>query len=307
MTRSGFVAVAGRPNVGKSTLVNALVGAKVAVTSDKPQTTRRAIRGIANGEREGERWQLVLVDLPGVQQPARRAHRAHAAPRRARAGRLRRRAVRAERRRAQRRRATASSREALRRRQAAGRGGREQGRPARPRGRRRRRSCRRGGARGGRASTLREIVPGLGADGVRASARCATRSSALLPEGPFYFPDGRASATSRSRCALAELVREQALQRTREEVPHSIEVQVEDIEDARRADGRARVLWVETESQKGILIGAQRQHGAGDRHGGAAGDRARARPARAPRPDRQGAPRLAPRRGLLDRLGIEAT
>ena len=69
MTRSGFVAVAGRPNVGKSTLVNALVGAKVAVTSDKPQTTRRAIRGIATGEQDGEGWQLVLVDLPGVQSP----------------------------------------------------------------------------------------------------------------------------------------------------------------------------------------------------------------------------------------------
>src|SRR5436309_9617699 len=69
MTRSGFVAVAGRPNVGKSTLVNALVGAKVAVTSDKPQTTRRAIRGVVSGELEGESWQLVLVDLPGVQRP----------------------------------------------------------------------------------------------------------------------------------------------------------------------------------------------------------------------------------------------
>src|SRR3989440_7436142 len=64
-TRSGFVAFAGRPNVGKSTLANAIVGAKVAIVSDKPQTTRRAIRGVATGQG----WQLVLVDLPGVQRP----------------------------------------------------------------------------------------------------------------------------------------------------------------------------------------------------------------------------------------------
>ena len=63
--RSGFVAVAGRPNVGKSTLVNALCGGKVAIVSDKPQTTRRRIFGIANGPD----WQLVLVDLPGFQRP----------------------------------------------------------------------------------------------------------------------------------------------------------------------------------------------------------------------------------------------
>ena len=64
-TRSGFVALAGRPNAGKSTLVNRIVGGKVAIVSDKPQTTRREIRGIATGPD----WQLVLVDLPGVQRP----------------------------------------------------------------------------------------------------------------------------------------------------------------------------------------------------------------------------------------------
>ncbi len=63
--KSGFVAVAGRPNVGKSTLVNALAGGKVAIVSDKPQTTRRRIFGIANGEDH----QLVLADLPGFQRP----------------------------------------------------------------------------------------------------------------------------------------------------------------------------------------------------------------------------------------------
>ena len=63
--KSGFVAVAGRPNVGKSTLVNALSGGKVAIVSDKPQTTRRRIFGIANGDD----YQLVLVDMPGFQRP----------------------------------------------------------------------------------------------------------------------------------------------------------------------------------------------------------------------------------------------
>ena len=63
--KSGFVAIAGRPNVGKSTLVNAVSGGKVAIVSDKPQTTRQRIFGIANGED----YQLVLVDLPGFQRP----------------------------------------------------------------------------------------------------------------------------------------------------------------------------------------------------------------------------------------------
>src|SRR5881227_4414719 len=63
--KSGFIAVAGRPNVGKSTLVNALCGEKVAIVSDKPQTTRRRIFGIATGDD----YQLVLADLPGFQRP----------------------------------------------------------------------------------------------------------------------------------------------------------------------------------------------------------------------------------------------
>jgi GTP-binding protein Era len=63
--KSGLIAVAGRPNVGKSTLVNALCGGKVAIVSDKPQTTRRRIFGIANGDD----YQLVLADLPGFQRP----------------------------------------------------------------------------------------------------------------------------------------------------------------------------------------------------------------------------------------------
>ena len=79
----------------------------------------------------------------------------------------------------------------------------------------------------------------------------------LLPESPFFFPPEDRSDQS-ERVMLAELVREQVLRRTRQEVPHAVEVQVEEIEEDEEEDGRVTVralLWAETESQKGILIG----------------------------------------------------
>jgi GTP-binding protein Era len=252
MTRSGFVAVAGRPNVGKSTLVNALVGAKVAVTSDKPQTTRRAIRGIATGESDGVAWQLVLVDLPGVQSP---------------------RDVLTERMQRRVDHELGQSDVALFVLNGAERSG--------------------GGDRFiaqalakakvpvvvvvnkvdvmSRGQTAEALVQAAGLENAGVDVREVVPVSALkgsqvgvvrdvlvglLPEGPFYFPEGQYSDQPLA-IALAELVREQALKRTRKEVPHSIEVHVEELE--RREDGLTvvhAVLWADTESQKGILIGA---------------------------------------------------
>lgn len=63
--RSGFVALIGRPNAGKSTLLNRLIGQKIAITSDKPQTTRNKILGVISGDN----WQMVLLDTPGIHKP----------------------------------------------------------------------------------------------------------------------------------------------------------------------------------------------------------------------------------------------
>ena len=249
MTRSGFIALAGRPNVGKSTLVNAIVGHKVAIVSDKPQTTRRAIRGVATNLGADDPWQAVLCDLPGVQRP-----------RDVLTARMQRR-VEQE---------LADCDAVLVVLDARGVGGPGD----------RFIVAALEGARApvvvalNKVDRLRhvdliaalqataELVPEA-AEIFPISARKGTGVEALtahlvslLPEGPFFFGEDEISDL-REDVYLAELVREQVLRRTRQEVPHAVEVQVEEIDQ--RKDGLFTVrasVWVETESQKGILIGA---------------------------------------------------
>jgi GTPase len=237
--RSGFVAVAGRPNVGKSTLVNALCGGKVAIVSDKPQTTRRRILGVANGDG----WQLVLADLPGFQRP-RDPLTEH-----------------------MQRTVDASFDDVdavlfvLDARERIGAGDRF--------------VAKRVFALGvpvvialnkvdrlkpghiaqqlQRAATLGDFhavhpVSARTGDGV---ADLRDELIELLPGGPAYFPPEQRSDLT-PELQVAELVREKALALTRDEVPHAITVEVEELGDkVVRA-----IVYVETESQKQIVIGS---------------------------------------------------
>ena len=243
-TRSGFVALAGRPNVGKSTLANAIVGAKVAIVSDKPQTTRRAIRGVATGAD----WQLVLVDLPGVQRP-----------RDALTERMQRRVERE----------LADADGCLfvvSAEQGIGPGDRFIAELLRsapvPVWLAANKADRADHAR--MAATLQAAADlDLAQDIFPVSARTGAGVPALvdhlislLPPGPFYFAHEQHSDQSET-VVLSELVREQVLARTREEVPHAVEVEIGAIDRQRPDLVRIEALvLVETESQKGILIGA---------------------------------------------------
>ncbi|MGH2855487.1 MAG: GTPase Era [Solirubrobacteraceae bacterium] len=279
MTRAGFVALAGRPNVGKSTLLNAVVGERVAIVSDRAQTTRRAIRGVRT---DGE-CQLVLVDLPGVQRPrdaltARMARRVREELAGADAALL-----------------------VLSGEQGVGPGDRFIAHAL-------------GGLvpahleltdphtlappataihplspaataihtltppataiavnkvdRLSRAGTLEALrgAAELGLEGevFPISARTGegvgelvAHLAALMPEGPFLFaPEQRSDQPL--QLLAAELIREAAIRRTFQELPHAVEVVVEDLERVRADLTRVRALiWVESASQKGIVIGAQ--------------------------------------------------
>ena len=244
-TRSGFVALAGRPNVGKSTLLNKLVGEKVAIVSNRPQTTRRAIRGIATRDAS----QLVLVDLPGVQRPRDPL------------------TERMQARMEQELRDSDAALLLLNGQQGVGPGDRFIARAI---------------ANAGvphviavnkidvlpRRATIDALeaaasldldgevfpVSALRGEGVGPLAEALVE---LMPEGPFMFPpEDRTDLPEQVR--LAELIREQILARTREELPHAVEVEVDELEE--RDDGLTVVTaraWAETESQKAILIGAR--------------------------------------------------
>ena len=249
-TRSGFIALAGRPNVGKSTLANAIVGLKIAIVSDKPQTTRRAIRGVANGPD----WQLVLVDLPGVQRPRdalteRMQKRVEHELADADACLL---VVNADgpnppigpgdrfiaallRPAAERGMSVAIAVNKIDRAPpakvaAALEGAEELGLPG-------------------------EIFPVSARSGAGVNS-LTDHLVSLLPLGPRYFAAHQHSDQAPS-VVLAELVREQVLSRTREEVPHAVEVEVAEISHPHEGLVRIQaVVLTETESQKGILIGA---------------------------------------------------
>jgi GTP-binding protein Era len=240
--KSGFVSVVGRPNVGKSTLVNALVGTKVAITSARPQTTRNSIRGIV--DRDG--LQVVLVDTPGL-------HR----PRTALGERLNR-VVEGS---------LAESDAVLFVLDATARIGPGDRLIAE----------RLTGAptpavvivNKADAASRDQIADQLAEAGdwdfeayVPVSALLGENLApvvevleGLLPEGPGYFPPGT-KTDQPEEFLIGELIREKFLARLREELPHSLAVVVEEMEE--QDNGVLRIearLVVERPSQKGIVIG----------------------------------------------------
>ena len=247
VTRSGFVGLAGRPNVGKSTLANSVVGAKVAIVSDRQQTTRRAVRGIATDP--GGAWQIVLVDLPGVQRPRDRLTRRmqHTVERELAEADAVLLVVDGE--------------------QGVGPGDRFIARELVGARARTPVVCavnkcdRLGKAQIAKAlvqveelEVADEIFPVSAKRGTGVSA-LRDRLVELLPEGPLLYPDEERTDASRE-ARLAELIREQVLRRTRDEIPHAVEVMVTELGE--RADGLVEVhaeVWAETQSQKRILVG----------------------------------------------------
>jgi GTP-binding protein Era len=244
--KSGFVAVVGRPNVGKSTLVNKLVGKKVSITSSRPQTTRSPIRGVRNGHG----YQAIFVDTPGSQKP-RDTLRA----------------------RMQEQVLDSLSKsdvilllfDAEQAREGPGSGDRyisrlvaESGTPAI--------------AAINKTDLLRkreeafpivDAVSGLGewTEIFQISASNRTNLEPLmesvvgmLPPGPRYFPEGTVTDYPES-LILAEYVREKALGVLREEVRHAVAVEIEDVERKQNVTVVYAIIHVERATQRMIVLG----------------------------------------------------
>ncbi|MDY0088569.1 MAG: GTPase Era [Coriobacteriia bacterium] len=244
LVRSGFVALVGRPNAGKSTLVNAVVGTKVAITSDTPQTTRHRLRAIVDSDDA----QIVLVDTPGLHKPhdalgeelnrsgfkaledvdvaclvldasapvgaGDRWVAAHVAAVRAAKMLVITKADLVDQHIIEQQIKSASA-----------------------------------------LADFDDVVVVSALEGFNVEGFVA-RIVSLLPEGPRYFP--RDMATDQPlEVMVAEFIREKVLRATFEEVPHAVGVAVEDMEIA-QGGGLARVwatIFVERESQKGIIVG----------------------------------------------------
>lgn len=246
-TRSGMIAIAGRPNAGKSTLVNGIVGEKVAIVSDKPQTTRREVRGVLT-RRDS---QLILVDLPGSQRP-----------RDAMTERMQKGVIRAVE-------DCDGALFVINGEQKSAGGDKyladllkkakvpvitavnkidllDKGRTVQA------------------LSAVAEFAPGeiypVSARTGKGVPELIEALIEILPVSPFLFPPDEATDQPLA-IRISELIREQALLRTRDELPHAIEVRVDEIERVEPADDSGTItyvsahLWVETDSQKGIAIG----------------------------------------------------
>lgn len=252
--RSGFVSIVGRPNAGKSTLTNALVGQKVAITSDRPQTTRRAIRGILTREDA----QIILVDTPGLHRP------------RTLLGERLNEEVRE----------TWSSVDViglcLPANEEIGPGDKFIAKQIIALGRTpivvivtKADTLSRallaehlhqvGELAGELDGTWASIVPVSAFSGENLTV-LADEFAGLLPEGPMLYPDGEVTDEP-LEIAVAELIREAALEGVSDELPHSIAVVIDEmgLREGRPADRpltdiRA-LLYVERDSQKAIVIG----------------------------------------------------
>lgn len=243
---SGFVSLVGRPNTGKSTLLNRLVGSKVSIVSEKPQTTRNVIRGVVNGDG----YQLVLVDTPGIHKPRHRLGQIMVS---------------------RARRALADMDVVLFLVDAAagiGTGDRYIADEFS--------AC--------EAPVIlclnkMDLVPAEGRDELISgavalgpfmgpllvSARTGEGLDALLeavlpllPHGPAYYPPGMVTDYP-EEFIVGEIIREKVLALTEQEVPHSVVVEVESMSerDDKPLLDIAATVYVERPSQKGILIGAE--------------------------------------------------